>query len=232
MSSIKRHVAATVVDDTAVAMRLKYIGTGTVTSVTVDVSTDIVLISSDGSTETFLFSSYTTMGAMVDAINASNYWKIKILDALRTDKIDDCLVDGVVTISSTGVYDFLSDTSACKDTDDDNVYTYRVTYDRGFDKSGLLNGHRVRLQEFVYNVDVSAAQANGVRVYEWDSKKKTETQIYRTVSVDATSTTINWADGRGMIDAEFGNDLIVRVVDGTSITDADGNLLQVTYIKE
>jgi len=232
MSTIKQHVSATVVDDTPVAMRLKYIGSGTVTSVVVTTATDVVLVTSDGETETFAFATYTSVGALVDAINASNYWKVKLLDALRTDKIADCLVDGAITISSTGVYDVLVDTSTCLDSDAAHVMTYRVTYDRGFGKSALLNGHRVRLQEFVYNVNVNAASANGVRVYEWDSKKKTETQIFRRASVDATETEINFADGRGMIDAEFGNDLIIRIADATSITDAAANFLQVSYIKD
>jgi len=223
-----------VIDDKAVALRVRYKGTGTVTSVVVTAGTSVVLTSSDGGAETFAFATYTTMGTLADKINASSYWKCKLLDCLRTDLTSSSAIlnNAGVTIDSLGNYDLLLDTSVCLDSASAHVFTYRVTFDRNFDKSGIQPQHRVRLQEIFYNIDVSGAAANGVRIYEWDASKKTETQVYRNTSVDATDTTKNFAGGNGTLDSDFGNDLIVRIVDATSITNATANVLQVTYIAE
>lgn len=222
------NLARTVVDDTPVAIRLKYKGTGTVTTVTVDTDQDITLITSDGGTEEFLLATYTTMGTLVDAINASAYWEVKLLDALRADSTGSSpfVDDADVTISSDGYYDSLIDTSVSK------AMTYRVTNDRGVDTKKPEGAHRVRLREVVYNLDINAASANGFRIYEWDKSAKTETQKYRKASVDATETTVNFASGRGYVDAGFGNDLIVRIIDGTSLTDAAGNFLECVFVRE
>ena len=220
--------ARTVIDDTAVAFRLKYIGTGTVTTVTVDTNQDITLTTSDGGAEEFLLATYTTMGTLVDAINGSAYWECVLLDALRADSTASSVFvdDADVTISSKGYYDALIDTSVAK------AMTYRVTYDRYPDTEKPSGSHRVKLQEIVYNLDINAASANGFRVYEWDALDKTETQIYRLASVDATETTVNFASGEGYITAGDGNDLIVRVIDATSLTDAAGNFLSCVFTRE
>src|ERR1035437_6970068 len=67
--------------DTPTAFKLDYIGTGTVTSVTVVTATAITLITSDGGTDAYAFATYTTLGAVVDAINAdliNTVWKVKL----------------------------------------------------------------------------------------------------------------------------------------------------------
>lgn len=216
-----------VVDDTPVAIRLKYIGTGTVTSVTFDTDQDFTLVTSDGGTDEYLFATYTDYGLLIDQIKGDGIFDVKILDSLRADTTAGSpFIDGAATITSEGYYDALIDTSSEKN------FTFRCTYDRNVGATKPIAGHRVHLQEIVYNMNINAASANGVRVYEWDAVDKTETQIWRAASVDATATTHNWASGEGMISAGVGNDLIVRVIDGTSLTDATGNFMNVSYIRE
>lgn len=229
-----RNVAATVVDNTPVAIRLKYLGTGTVTSVVLTTAVDLEMITSDGGTETFVFATYTTMGTLVDAINASTYWEAVLLDALRTDQTDnsDFTEDLTLSISSAGFYDCLIDTSVAQNAGGDFIYTYRCTMDRDPDSLKPKGSHRVRLSEFIYNVNVNGAEAKGVQVIEWDAANKTETVVYQIASVDATKTTVNFASGEKTLDAGFGNDLIVRIKDTTSITDATSNYLQVSYTRE
>lgn len=231
---LAQNVSAVVVDDTPVALRLKYVGDGTVTSVTFDTDQDITLVTSDGGTEEFLVTTYTTMGALVDAINSSSYWEAILLDALRDDKASGSpfVDDADVTISSEGYYDALVDTSVAVDADDEIVYTYRCTMDRNPGGEKPKGAHRVRLSEVIYNVNVNAALAKGFRIIEWDATNKTETVVYQVTSVDATATTINFASGEKTLDAGFGNDLIVRVQDDTSITDAATNMLNVSYTRE
>jgi len=230
---LAQNVSDIVIDDSPVAIRLKYIGTGTITSVTIDTATDLEMITSDGGTETFAFATYTNLGLLVDKINASNYWEALLLDGLRTDEtVNSDFVDGAKTISSNGFYDLTINTDTAQNVTNDFIYTYRCTMDRNPGSQKPQSGHRVRLSEVLYNVNVNGAEAKGFQIFEWDAAKRTETVIYQKASVDATETTVNFASGNKTLDAGFGNDLIVRVKDTTSITDADGNFLNCSYTRE
>lgn len=229
--ALAKHVVGSVVDDGAVAIRLRYVGTGTVTSVTIVTGTGITMITSDGGTDAYEFGTYATIGALVDAINGDGIFEAKVLDSIRAEATDDQFVNGAISSStlrdggvSTTVWDVTVDTDAADYT------AYRLTFDRGFEKEARKRQHRVSLQEIVYNLDISAAEAKAVRVYEIDGTN--ETLVLQRKSVDATKTTINFASGEGRIDAAFGNDLVVYIMDTTSITDSSDNYLNVVGILE
>lgn len=209
--------------DTPIAIRLKYIGTGTITSVIIDTSTDLEMITSDGGTETFAFATYTTVGTLVDAINDSNYWEAKVLDTVRSEATVSQFVDGGITASSedgTSYYDVLVDTDAA------DYFAVRLTYDRGFDKSKTQAAHRVHLQEIKYVIDLTTASANNLKVYEIDGT--TETVRMKALPVDTTATTINWASGEGYITAGNGNDIVVKIDDGGNLVDSASNYLRIS----
>lgn len=230
---LAQNVVATVLDDEPVALRLKYVGTGTVTTVVLTTATDLELITSDA-TEEFLFSTYTNMGLLADAVNASAYWECKLLDALRTDETEnsDFVEDLTLDANSEGYYDCLVDTDVAQNAGNDFIFTYRCAYDRNPDNEKPAGSHRVRLSEVNYNVNVNGVEAGGFQIWEWNSGKKTETLVYSTVSVDATEEIVNFASGNKTLDASIGGELIVRVKDTTSITDNDANALIVSYTRE
>lgn len=226
----KENVVARVVDDTPVAIRIIHTDSDcTVTSVTVTTGTDIELIDGDG-TSTLAFATYDTVGEVADAINALDNWECKVLDALRADATDGSeLVDGAISSATKNgetVWDVCVDTSTAK------AITYRCTFDRGVNRNLPKHSHMVDLREFTYNLNIDAADANGVRVYKWDASAKSESQVWQATSVDATDTTHNWASGEGMISAGWGNDLIVRIIADGTVTDASGvNFLECVYEK-
>src|SRR3990167_864626 len=74
--------------DTPVAIRLRKLTVGSVTSVTVTTATDLVLITSDGGTDTYTFSTYTTVGKLIDAINGDGIFEAKAMDTLRSFNVD------------------------------------------------------------------------------------------------------------------------------------------------
>lgn len=221
-SYLKKGTALYVSDDTVagsgpVAVRLRYVGTGTVTSVTVTTGTDITTVTSDGGTDTYLFATYTTVGTLVDAINAAGIFEAKVVDSLRSLATATQFKDGAITagtLDGISVWDVLVDTSAAL------YISGRVTYDRGFLKAHKKN-HRVSLQEIKYLADVGSTDY--VYVYEVDGNG-VETLVYKAAGVDNTLTTINFASGVGKITAEDNDDLVV-VVKGTS-TLANGCYLQ------
>ena len=226
-----RRLAATNViqvsrDDTPVAIRIRKIGSESATSVTVTTATNIVLVGST-TTDTVTFATYTTVGAVADQINSTGRWECVVLDALRANVTTASnFVTGAITagndMNGVVVWDVLTDTSI------PDYIDVCLSLHRDFDYP--KQGHRITLREIQYNVDISAAEANSVRVYI--RKGKTETQVYGIKSVDVTATTISWASGIGGITAPDDADIIVRVRDTTSITDNSSNYVQAAGLLE
>lgn len=216
------------VTDTPVVIRMRYVSTGTVTSVTVTTATNIVTVSVEASgtvTKTYAFSSYATIGAVIDAINADGLFDAKILDGLRSDASASTIVTGAITsgtdANGTVIWDAKADTSALKS------LTACITGNRDFGSNYKVKyqnspTHRVHLQEVKYFVTLGGAGANLVNIY-LRRNGNIETLLWTGTSVSATATTINWAAGMGKISGHDGDEIIARISDGTSIADAAGN---------
>jgi len=202
--------------DTPVAMRLRYVGSGTVTSVTVDASTDLEMITSDGGTDTYLFSAYTTYQTLAAAINADGIFEAKVLDTLLSENPDDDIVTGAITASTDAngvtVWDCNVDTSASLQ------IAACLSAHRDFDTPS----RRVSLQEVAYGVDVGTAAADSVQV--WLRRGSVETQLVGRLSVDAfAATSITFASGQGKISGKQDDEIIVLVKDAATFADAGGN---------
>lgn len=226
--ALAKGIVRRVLDDTPIAIRLRYIGSGTVTSVVVDTDQDVTLTTSDGGTDEYLLATYTTMGSLVDAINADGIFEAVLIDALRTDStgssalVDDSDVTAGTDENGVIVWDALADTSVVK------AHTVCLSPAKpNFDQP---KHHRVSIQEIQYNSNVNGASADAVRIYK--RKGSTETQIWGAASVDATLTTINFASGEGKITGNPDEEFVIRVQDSTSVTDAAGNFLQVVGLYE
>lgn len=221
-SLLKKGVIQTTVDDTPIGLRLRYIGTGTVTSVTNIIATSLTLITSDGGSDVYAFATYATMGALADAINTDGIFEAKVMDALRADATASVFVGTTITAGTDAngvrVWDLKMDTSAVK------ALTVLLSNTRDFNvPAAYAASHRVVLEGISYNVNVSAAEAGAVRVYQ--RVGTIETQVYGAISVDATVTNVTWASGLGYITSPDGGELVVRVQDATSVTDAAGNFI-------
>lgn len=212
--------------DAPIAIRLQYKGTGSVTSVTVTTATNIVMVTSDGGTDTYAFATYATVGALVDAINADGIFDAKVLDTVRSEATASQFVDGAIS-SSTEDGETYYDVNV--DTDAADYFAARLTFDRGFKKSHGKS-HRVHLQEIKYLIDLGTAAAGAVKVYKIDGT--TETLVMSELSVDNTATTINFASGEGKLTAKEGEDIVVKIDDGGNLADDSGNYLRVTGIIE
>jgi hypothetical protein len=215
-------------EDEAVALRIINPG-HVVTSVTVAADT-IVLIDSVGTT-TITLSTEGTLGAVADAINATADWKCKVLDGLRSQTlaVNSTLITGVLTASTVNGelgYSVMLDTTIAF------TFPIRCTYDRTAGNLLPVGGHRVKLVEFEYVLNVAAAAADKVRIYEWDPVLKTETQIWQAASTDNTSTVTSFDFSKAPVTAKEGNDLIVLVTDATAITNASTNYIQALYTRE
>lgn len=223
-----------VVDDTPVALRIINSAGKAVTHVIVTAATGIELHDADG-TETITWvggaTNYTTVGALVDKINSTSNWKAKVLDSLRSQILTATNVIGGTLVANTKDgelgYDVLLDTSTSF------TVPIRCTYDRTAGDIITKVGHRVKLVNFEYVLNVGTAAANKVRIYEWDPVAFTETQIWQAASVKSTTTVTAYDFSKAPITAKEGNDLVVLVTDAASLADAaTTNYLQVLYTRE
>jgi hypothetical protein len=231
---LARGVVQQVVDDTPVALRLRYLGTGAVTSVTVTTATNLVLIQTGTgeTTETYPFTTTaTTLGSLADQINAAGVYEAKILDGLRSDTIatSQFLENTAITAGTdaNGVvcYDIHTDTSVLK------AYTARLSFGRNFNVNKFARmGHVVHLLEVAYFADVNAAAADGVQVFLTNGT--VESEVFGDASVDITKTTTNFASGNGKITSTDGGDIVVRVKDATSLTNHASGFLRAVGILE
>lgn len=232
--ALAKNVAVFVADDTTkvagqisncpVALRLKYKGTGTVTSVTVTTATNIVMVTSDGGTDTYAFATYDTVAKLANAINADGIFEAKILDTMASFATASQFTDGAITsavaLDGTRVWDVTVDTSAAL------YMAWCLTPNREFNYSAT--SHRVHLQEIAYLVD--AGTAKSVYVYERNPATSQSVLVYKAPAVDNTLTTISWASGNGKISSNFGNELLV-VIDATT-TLADAGYIRIAGIVE
>lgn len=221
-------VVGRVTTNEPVAVRMQLVGNGvlTVTSVVVTAATDLTVTWSDASTNIYLFSAYTTVGALVDAINATGYFRAKVLDCLRAQRIDSSqLADATVSVSYShghANYDIVIDTSVAF------MLGYRISPNRDDVLGKNQEAHRTHLQEIKYWANVSGASADSVQV--WDCVGTEEDKILSLTSADSTTTTITFGstlfiDSR-LTSLSNNHELVVIVKDAGSL--ADGGYLRVT----
>lgn len=214
--------------DSPVAIRLRYVGTGTVTSVTVTTGTNIVMVTSDGGTDTYAFGTYATVGALVDAINADGIFEARVLDSLRSEATATQFVDGAITASviynaantAQTVWDVKVDTSAA------GYFAVCLSFDRGFD--GVRGAHRVKLQEVKYLMNLGTAGT----VLIYDRFKGVETLVFSEAAVDNTATSITFASGEGNITVADGHEIVVHIQDTGTLSDAATNFLRAVGVLE
>ena len=209
-----------IVADGPVAFKMKYTGIGSVTSVTVTAATNIVLVTVNAgttTTDTIAFATHTTMGAVAQAINNLTYWNCVLLDALEDDASASKLVAGAISATGDGYYEAKVDTNVAL------ICSYRCTWNRypASIAAKPKGAHRVHLNYISYYANVNGATANGVRIYECNPVTRTSTQIWQAPTVDGVATTHSFANGEGYITSDWGNDLLVRIYDATSMADTD-----------
>jgi len=210
-------------NDANKAIRLRYIGTGTVTSVTVTTATDVEMITSDGGTDTYLWATYATMGAVVDAINADGIFEARALDVLRATASDDYFLAGAISsgTDTNGVvtWDMVGDTSGA-------TTMALCLSPKGADWDGM-SGHRVHLSALKYYLDLTAA-VDSVQI--WIRRGATETQVAGFLSVDTTETSIDFITTGGKLTGKIDDEIIVHI-EGTLVNYASG-YIQFVGIRE
>lgn len=225
---LKKGVVLNFGTDQPVAIRIRHLGSETVTSVTVTTATNIVLVGST-TTDTVTFATDDTLAKVVARLNGTGRWEAKLLDALSGQASASKLLDGAITsgfdTNGNVVWDIKQDTSAALE------IGACISPHRAF---GVPMGRsRVHLREIKYGINMGTAAVDSVQIYRRkigpmaSNVVGTQSQVAGYLSVDTTETTINWASGEGFISSEVDEEIFVRVKDAATLADANTNYLQV-----
>lgn len=199
----------------SVGVRLQYIGTGTVTSVTPTTATNLVIICTEG-TYTYTFATYATMASLVAKINGDGVFAARLLDVSGA-----CATTGSqfkqnagVTISSDGFYDLTIDGTTASE------ISAVITPDRLPTGGAPRGGHRVHLQ----TIDTTQTFAGGslsIAIIERDIRTMAETTLATYAgSASTVAKSISFASGFGKITSGDGKEILVRTTGGTTLSAA------------
>ena len=219
-------------DDGSVAIRLRYVGTGTITAgtaVTLTTATKLVLTTSAGAVDyTFAGGAgyYGTMGLLCDGINASGIWEAKLLDCLSSD----------ITTASN----FKINTNVSPSTDENGVPCYDLVTNNNVTLTPTVcfspfynfdspKGHQAIVRSVSYNENTGTEATSSWAIYKRAKNTNAETLIMSKTGLGTANVTdlITWGSGFGFITGDVDADMIFRVT-SDSITDDPANLVQIT----
>lgn len=209
----------------SVAMRIRYVSTGTVTSVTVGGATIVTVTEETAgtTTKTYAYATYTTMGTMIDAINADGLFQGRVLDCLRSLTCSAAnLVNAAITPGTDAngviVWDMMIDTTG------PDQLGVCLTNHRDFN---YIPGSIIKLQEVVYGINFTGVAANKFQIWQRKPGSNIETQVYGALTVDTTVTTLTFTDvADGFISAEPDVEFVILGIDTGNLADANANFLR------
>lgn len=228
--NLKLNGSAGFVADSSIAIAIQYRGTQPSATVTVS-SGDITLKHGTAAAETVdntvgasgvvADGTYTTLGAMVDAINASPNWHAEIVDGLRSDVSTAALKTLSETTLSpvrTQVLGLYFDTSAFLS------LSYRISARRtNFNRK--QDGRQSVLKMVKTLVNIGSGTLT-FTVYDVDKTSGTAVTLYTETAVDNTELVAPFTSqvGEGSFRSEVGHDLLVRITGSVDCPDSGAYL--------
>lgn len=219
--ALAKAIGARVVADGGVALRIRYVGSPESSQDYADavlVSATSLTLSVNGSADTTVgsagvlaFATYTTLGALVDAINLSANWEAEIVGGLRTDSTGS----SVLLARSTSTFRPYLSLNLYWDSSAASKITYLLEPAEAFATEGQVKQHRVGIKRVQGLVNTSDSGTWDATVYEVAPDRAS---ALKTV-LDA-DTADNTALDTGAVDepihhADYGNSLLVVITDGS-----------------
>lgn len=215
---VRLNGSAAFVADSPVALAVKYIGTAVSATVTVVSATGITFkvgtagaevvdtnVDGNGVVE---FATYTTLGAVVDAINLSGTWKAEIVDGLRSDSVSSSqmLARSETTLAPTRiqVLSLFWDTSAHL------AISYAISA-RRTNLNATQKGKTSVFKACNSLINTSGGETTLLRVYSVSRDRASATLLYSQVGADNTDLASTVASGHGDLRSAVGEDLLVRL---------------------
>lgn len=220
--------SAALIADESVAIAIKYIGSQA--SATVEVGSGDITVkhgaagseaadSTVGVSGVVADGTYTTLGAMVDTINASPNWRAEIVDGLRADVSTAALKTlSAHTFSPVRgeVWPLYFDTSAFLS------LSYRIS-NRRLNWNKSQKGVVAIFKALNALVNVGSGTLI-LSIYDVDTKSGTTTLRATVAGTDNTDLAFSLASGQGDIRSDVGHDLLVRYTMSVDLPDSGAYL--------
>lgn len=205
--------------DTSVALRIRYVGSPEsssdyadavlVSATSLTLSVNGVADSNVGASGVLAFATYTTLGTLVDAINASGTWEAEIVAGLRSDST------GSSRLLARSTSTFRPYQSVSLPWDSSATSTLEIALEAqpaDFSKALRADLYRVGFKRSRSLVNTGSGEATAVTITEVSKDRST---TVRTIQVFAgADNTLLDTDSNGSmlpIHAAWGNDILVRL---------------------
>lgn len=229
----KQPFAKLVVDDTDVALKVRYVGSQASATITVSSSGDITFkhgavgaeavdptIDSGGDDDGVIDVSDTnanTYGKVVDLINASPNWEAYLVGGLRADN-SNASTGSLLARTETTLVPKSTEVDLYQDTSKVLNMSIRVG------KRSKITGSEEKAASEIIEIASTNTYGSGtskIQIYEIDEIAKSETKIYEIAGGATTVEQIKdfVANGRGSLGvSKVGNHLIVRLIGSAACT--------------
>lgn len=242
--AVAKSIGARVVADSTVKLRLRCVGypessphngdAVLVSATSLILKIDTVADTTVGSGGTLAFATYTTLGALVDAINASANWEAEIVAGLRSDTING----SELLARSTATFRMFEAVEIKADSSDNGVLMLQLALDPGvaFDfvhpkakNSKRYKDHRVSLTRVRGLINTNAGEVIAIKVWEVLPEKAAILRLL--AQYDGTDNTEkdSGASQVPVVSANYGNSLLIQLdstgtgyVDTGAYLDAQG----------
>lgn len=223
--AIAKKIGAVRAADEGVALRIRCVGYAESSSHYADavlVSATSLTLSIDGSADTTVgssgvlaFATYTTLGSLVDAINASSNWEAEIVAGLRSDTVSG----SELLARSTSTFRMYQEVTLKWDSSDNGVYgiDYCLEPGRPFETVHGVSGanksfleHRVGLSRVLALCNTNAGESITLYVYEVKPDKAAVLNTLATFTVTDNTEKDSGAQDGPIVHAGFGNSILVR----------------------
>jgi len=179
-----------------------------VSATSLTLSIDGVADSTVGSSGVLAFATYTTLGALVDAINVSANWEAEIVAGLRTDAVNG----SELLARSTSTFRMYEEIAIYQDSSDSGVYrlAFCIEANQPFAKTRGQenNDHRAVFKRCLSLVNTSGGEATTITLYE---VKKDHASSLRTLAswAGTDNTEKDTGEDSAPIAGNYGNDLLL-----------------------
>lgn len=228
--ALRENGSAALVADQSVALSVRYIGSQASATVTVVAATGITLkhgaaaaeaadttVDTNGVVE---FATYTTLGAVVDAINLSSNWRAEIIDGLRADTVSSSELKArseyTLSPARSEVLGLLWDTSVHLSLD------YAISA-RRLNVQKSQKGRQSVFEQARALVNVGSGTLT-LNIYDVTTDRATTTLLATFAGTDDTELSALIAGGEGQLRSQVGHDLLVRYVMSVDLPDTGAYL--------
>lgn len=245
-AALRTSIGAYLVQDQGLALRLRCVGSPESSSAYADavlvsatsltLSMNGVADSTVGTAGVLLFATYTTLGALVDAINASDNWEAELVGALRSD----LTASSVLLARTTSTFRMFAEVAIYWDSSVYGFLTYLLEPGLAFDSVRKANStrnprgdaklHRVGLYRIVCN-DNNSAGAMTVVATELKLDKAATYKTLLSAAVADNTEKDTGAQTTPRFHAEYGNSILVKFGVSGDFTDTSC-YLQVEGVRE